>query len=92
MGVSLSDYKILSKNYVYSWLDAFRSVLKFRVRGEPTDTAVEWLWNQRNERGLWDFGPTAGNYYKLSSDWRKKNRTFDCSVLVLSLLTDYLKH
>ena len=53
---------------------------------------VEWLWDQRNEAGMWDFGPGSGwpvNFH-LSESWRKKpNRQYDCSTRVLVILARY---
>ena len=53
---------------------------------------VEWLWAQRNDEGLWDFGPRANMsvYFPLSESWRKeKYRQHDWSTRVLALLRRY---
>jgi len=56
------------------------------------DNIVEWLWTQRNDGGLWDFGPRASMsvYFPLSRSWRKKrHRQHDWSTRVLTLLRNY---
>lgn len=53
---------------------------------------IEWLWEQRNKEGLWDFGPRASMsiYFLLSESWRKKrHRQHDWSTRVLTLLRSY---
>jgi hypothetical protein len=89
LGVDLADYQNLPQNNLYSWLDALMIILKFNYRGRHSYSAIEWLWNQRNDQDLWDFGLVNGNYYKLSSNWRKKNRIYDCSTLVLCSLAEF---
>ena len=89
MPINLANYRIFHSRYLYSWLNALKYVLKFGYHNKTTSLAIDWVWNQRNEQGLWDFGPVTDNYYKLSSNWRKNNRSFDCSTLVLCVLKDY---
>ncbi|MGQ9565732.1 MAG: hypothetical protein ACUVT5_04215 [Candidatus Bathyarchaeales archaeon] len=60
-------------------------------RGLAKDV-VGWLWANRGEEGLWDFGPKASTscYFPLSESWRKKrNREHDHSVRVLTLLRKF---
>ena len=54
--------------------------------------SVEWLWEQRNNQGYWDFGPRPRSISNLplSDGWRRKNnRVFDWTTRGLSLLRKY---
>ena len=54
--------------------------------------SIDWLWNQQNEQGYWDFGtkPSSISNFPLSDSWRKKeNRVFDWTTRVLTLLKKY---
>ncbi|NIV29306.1 MAG: hypothetical protein GWN58_07305 [Anaerolineae bacterium] len=51
--------------------------------------AVEWIWEQRDAEGTWDFGPrpSSGSYLPLSDSWRRRqDRRFDWTARVLVLL------
>ena len=50
--------------------------------------AIDWLWEQQNNNGLWDFGPLGrdGLVLPLSDSWRQGQRPVDCTVMLLSLL------
>jgi hypothetical protein len=53
---------------------------------------ITWLWSNRNEEGLWDFGSRASMtvYFPLSESWRKtKRRQQDWSTRVLVQLRNY---
>jgi hypothetical protein len=53
---------------------------------------VDWLWKQRNNEGLWDFGSRASMtvYFPLSENWRNsKNRQHDWTTRTLTLLRKY---
>jgi len=53
---------------------------------------IEWLWAQRNDQGLWDFGSRASMsvYFPLSETWRQsRHRQHDWSTRVLTLLKSY---
>ena len=61
---------------VLSWFRPWRSLER---------EALEWLWQQKDSQGLWDFGPNAraSNYFPLSDNWRNPlDRKIDCSVRV----------
>ncbi len=56
---------------------------------------VEWLWNQRREDGLWDFGSPHGGtggtmHLRISESWRGKHRTWDWTTQVLLLMRAYV--
>jgi hypothetical protein len=51
--------------------------------------AVNWIWQQRDTEGHWDFGPRAGyvSVLPLSDSWRRRqDRRFDWTTRVLVLL------
>jgi hypothetical protein len=51
--------------------------------------AIAWIWQQRDEHGYWDFGPSPASSCCLpfSDSWRTKtNRQFDWTARVLTLL------
>jgi hypothetical protein len=51
--------------------------------------AVEWIWEQRDAEGTWDFGPRPGyvSVLPLSDSWRRRqDRRFDWTARVLVLL------
>jgi len=55
---------------------------------------IDWIWKQRNDSGLWDFGPRASfylSYYMpLSDSWKKREcRQNDWSTRVLALMKKY---
>jgi hypothetical protein len=55
---------------------------------------VDWLWKQRNNEGLWDFGPRANMtvYFPLSENWRNgKKRQHDWTTRTLTLLRKYYR-
>jgi len=59
---------------------------------ELATEAMDWLWQQKREDGLWDFGPKPDSLSRLplSSNWRlARNRQFDWTTRVLALLRRY---
>jgi hypothetical protein len=55
--------------------------------------AIQWIWEQRNQVDLWDFGAKVSQsfYFPLSDTWQKTgNRCVDHSTRVLALLRQYL--
>jgi hypothetical protein len=74
---------------VKRWLGSLEAVAMFDSWHRLVGEAVEWLWDQRDVDGLWDFGPVRGRspHVPLSDNWRKKgNRQNDYSTRVLALL------
>lgn len=82
-----------SYRQVKQWLSSLESVATFIGWEGLAGRTVEWLWSQRDEDGLWDFGPGRGRspHLPLSESWRKKgNRQIDYSTRVLALLRKYV--
>jgi len=75
------------------WLESNEILSGFHSWRRVALEAIQWLWNQRNSDGLWDFGSKVSPcpYFPLSDDWRKTgNRSLDHSTRVLVLLRKFL--
>jgi hypothetical protein len=83
------------RRFTAGMLDRFFTSLELLVhfpswRNHAKNT-VGWLWEQRTEEGLWDFGPRAGTsiYFPLSESWREeRKRRHDWSTRALTLLSE----
>jgi hypothetical protein len=74
------------------WFSTQELLSRFPGWIELAGEVIDWLWTQRGEDGLWDFGPRGSNsyYFPLSPSWRKSiNRKIDWSARVLVLLSKY---
>lgn len=88
----LNDIPALDANHFCGWLEALELLSRFNSWRTFTRQAVEWLWNQKDDQGLWDFSPRARSsvYFPLSESWRNMlDRKIDCSIRILSLLRRY---
>lgn len=78
-------------------VDRWLASLELLARGFPTwvnfaQPSIDWLMQQRDEQGLWDFGPRPSSltYLPLSDNWRsQQTRRFDWTTRVLILLSKY---
>ncbi len=78
--------------HIEQWLESHEILSAFRCWHQLAAPSVQWLWDQRDAQGLWDFGSHTSRtgYFPLSVDWRKPgNRQADHSVRVLSLLKKF---
>jgi hypothetical protein len=85
----LSSFPHLDSPRFSSWLDGLTVLSRFPHADQIISPGLEWIWQQRNSDGLWDFHPPAGGvpFFPLSESWRRvENRMIDCSVKVLLLL------
>ena len=74
------------------WFTSLEIVSQFSGWRERAKDIIQWLWDQRGEDGLWDFGPKASHttFMPLSESWRKKSaRKFDWTTRTLLLLEKY---
>jgi hypothetical protein len=72
-----------------SWLYAHELLSRMLRWHKHSESAMYWLWQQRNEDGLWDIGSKVwkGAYFPLSTDWQhRSDRVIDGSVRILALL------
>jgi hypothetical protein len=86
-----ADMKHPETVHINNWLESLEILSCFGCTQGSADGAMEWLWQQRNEDGLWDFGPRTGktHYFPLSDDWRGDGRQIDHSTRVLALLRSF---
>jgi hypothetical protein len=79
-------------------LDRWFTSMEWLVRLFPASASlaepwIEWLWNEREPGGLWDFGPRAASSTSLpfADNWRRKGeRENDWSTRVLLLVWNWL--
>ncbi len=88
-------------DFVYNktrrWFHTIKYINQFRHTQEYLLDAMEWLLNNRNSDGLWDYGPQTKdpwgyfNYFSTNRNY-KYNRIVDCSIEVLDMIKRYLDH
>ena len=78
--------------HIFQWLESLEIMSCFQNWGAIAGRVYSWLWNQRSQNGLWDFGTKVSKsaYFPLSDDWRRgRNRFLDHSTRVLACLSAY---
>lgn len=82
-----------NKSKFGTWLTSLELLSFFPTWNTYVKNHMEWIWNQRNKEGFWDFGavsPINRTALPLSSSWRKKNaRIFDWTTRILIILRKY---
>ena len=79
------------------WFHSFNFINQFRGSAEYLSRAVEWLLENRNVDGLWDYGPQVKDpwgyfgYFSTNRSY-KHNRVVDCTMEILSFMRTYLEH
>jgi len=69
------------------WLASVELISSFPSWHGLAGDVIGWLWGQRHEDGIWDFGP---GMLPLSGTWRKRGRRqHDWSTRILALLAAY---
>ena len=71
------------------WLTSWELLSAFSDWADHARPALAWLWRQRTDEGLWDFGarPQRSHALPLSQDWRRAGqRRIDWSTRALVLL------
>lgn len=87
-----ADMKHPQPVHIFNWLESLEILSAFQNCRDMMAQAMDWLWQQRNPDGLWDFGSKVSKslYFPLSDDWRKTgNRSIDHSTRVLALLQKF---
>lgn len=79
------------------WMATFNYINQFRGSALYLSEAVEWLMQQANEDGLWDWGPQIKDpwgYFGYFSCNRKysHNRVVDCTMEILFFLRAYIEN
>jgi len=75
------------------YLAAMEVLAGYETAKEKLSFVVEWLNDNKDENGQWDFGPKAndGVYFPLSDSWRKaEDRKRDCTERVYMFLSRLL--
>jgi len=89
----------LPDNFVYNktrrWFATFNYINQFRGSAVYLGGAVDWLIENRNADGLWDWGtqvkdPWGYFGYFSTSRYYKHNRVVDCTMEILSFLKKYI--
>lgn len=79
------------------WFHTFNYINQFKGSELFLGNAVQWLQEQRNEDGLWDWGPQVNDpwgyfgYFSCNRHY-KHNRVVDCTMEILSFLKQYIEH
>ncbi|HHI02933.1 MAG TPA: hypothetical protein ENL22_05385 [candidate division Zixibacteria bacterium] len=94
LGQPLNQPPPLRPFSVDAWLTSHEILSNFRYWREFSKSAVDWLWDLRDEVGFWDLGSRAKymgvHYFPLSENWRRgKSRRHDWSTRIMALLCRY---
>lgn len=68
----------------WPWIRALSLVSRFKGFSKYEQKYVEWIMEQRNAEGLWEFPKKFD--FKLSDSWRGKSKVIDSSIYVLRFL------
>lgn len=89
----------LPDSFVYKqtrrWMHSFNYINNFRGSSFYLSKSVDWLLENRNTDGLWDWGTQAKDpwgyfgYFSTSRNYNH-NRVIDCSMEILSFLKKYI--
>jgi hypothetical protein len=89
------------ENFVYEktrrWFHTIKYINQFRDTKEYLQSAIEWLMDNQNQDGLWDYGPQTKDpwgyfgYFSTNRNY-KYNRVVDCTIEVLNIMKVYLDH
>jgi len=82
--VSINAQNRDSRDYCH-WIRALSLISQFKGWNRYEQKYVEWIMEQRNKDGLWEF-PKKFDFV-LSDSWRGKNKAIDSTIFVLRLLT-----
>ena len=93
----LSEMPDVRAKKFWIWLYTQLLLSRFPLWHEYAGSFVAEIWAQRDGQGFWDFDKGIGRKpytpFPLSESWRGRgNRTIDCSVVVLKLLSRYCEH
>ena len=89
----------LPETFVYNqtrrWFHAFNYINQFRGSALYLENSVNWLMNNQNSDGLWDWGTQTKDpwgyfgYFSTTRNYRH-NRVVDCTMEILNFLKKYL--
>ena len=81
--VSISEQNKDSRDF-WHWIRALSLIAQFKGWEKYKDNFVDWIMEQRNPEGLWEF-PKKFDFV-LSDSWRGKNKIIDSTIFVLRFL------
>ena len=67
------------------WIRALSIVSQFRGWAKYERKYADWIWDQRNADGLWEF-PKKFDHFALSNSWRGRNGAIDSTIFMLRFL------
>ena len=79
------------------WFHTFNYINQFRGSGLYLKDAVQWLQEQMNPDGLWDWGPQVNDpwgyfgYFSCNRHY-KHNRIVDCTMEILNFFKQYIEN
>lgn len=89
LGAALPEF---SSSHFWYWLRSISLISRFIAWREIALETLNRLWDQRDDDGLWDFGPKVSRSidFPLSDSWRESvKRKMDYSTCILALLRKY---
>lgn len=93
--------EVLPTNFVFNktrrWFATFNYINQFRGSALYLSNAVEWILDNADKDGLWDWGSQIKDpwgYFGYFSCGRsnKRTRTVDCTMEILSFLKQYIEN
>lgn len=67
------------------WIRALSLIAQFKGWAKYEQKYVDWILEQRNQDGLWEF-PKKFDLFALSDSWKGKNKAIDSTIFVLRML------
>ena len=68
----------------WHWIRALSLISQFKGWAKYEQKYTNWIWEQRNPDGFWEF---PGKFdFNLSNSWRSKNKVIDSTIFVLRFL------
>ena len=81
--VSISEQNRDSSDF-WNWIRALSLIAQFKGWEKYEHNFIDWIFEQRNQDGLWEF-PKKFDFV-LSDSWRGKNKAIDSTIFVLRFL------
>jgi len=84
-------------NKTRRWFHTIKYINQFRNTKDYLQEVIEWLLNNTNSEGLWDYGPQIKDpwgyfdYFATNRNY-KYNRIVDYTMEVLSIFKTYIEH
>lgn len=69
----------------WNWIRSLSIIFQYSKGTGIEQKYLDWIMNQRNENGLWEFPKKFG--FSMSNMWKGNSKVIDSSIYVLRLLT-----